>query len=172
MRLLFVSGIFLITAIGGLLIKGSQMDLKRITPQEAYDLMEDEDYVYIDVRSEPEFDGGHPEGAYNIPFFVRGPAGLTPNEAFLETVEANFPKDAKIILGCQSGNRSLKALIKLSEAGYTNVIEQLAGYGGAKDSFGATSELGWQAAGFHIEVNALEGRDHLALGAKAKKASE
>mgnify|MGYP003781528815 CR=1 FL=1 len=76
------------------------MDLKRITPQEAYDLMEDEGYVYIDVRTEPEFEGGHPEGAYNIPFMVRGPAGLTPNPDFLKTVEANFPKDfAKIRFG-------------------------------------------------------------------------
>src|SRR5690554_5957885 len=169
MRPLLVFGIFMMTALGGLLFKGSQMDLKRITPQEAYDLMEDEGYVYIDVRSEPEFEGGHPEGAYNIPFMVRGPSGLTPNAHFLETVEANFPKDAKIILGCQSGNRSLKALIQLNEAGYTEVLEQLAGYGGGTDSFGATSEPGWQAAGFPIEMSASEGRDYEALIAKAKR---
>jgi len=169
MRLGLVSGIFLLTVIGGLLVQGSQMDLKRITPQEAYDLMEDEGYVYIDVRTEPEFEGGHPEGAYNIPFMVRGPAGLTPNPDFLKTVEANFPKDAKIILGCQSGNRSLKALVQLTEAGYTQVVEQLAGFGGAKDRFGSTTEPGWQAAGLPVDIRPLEGRDHYALCAKAKK---
>lgn len=169
MRPLFVSGIFLLSAIAGLLIQGNQMELKRITPQEAYDLMEDEGYIYVDVRSEPEFDGGHPEGAYNIPFMIRGPAGLMPNKDFLEAMEANFAKDAKIIVGCQSGNRSLKALVQLNEAGYTNVVEQLAGYGGAKDSFGATSEPGWQAAGFPIEMNAEGGRDYESLIAKAKR---
>ena len=34
------------------------------------------------VRTEAEFDGGHPAGAYNIPVRLRGAAGLVPNEAW------------------------------------------------------------------------------------------
>ena len=43
------------------------MAVKRISPEEARDLMDKEGYVYLDVRSVPEFAAGHPTGAYNIP---------------------------------------------------------------------------------------------------------
>ena len=32
-----------------------------------------------DLRSEPEFEKGHPAGALNVPISHRGPAGLVPN---------------------------------------------------------------------------------------------
>ena len=37
-------------------------NIKRVSPAEAKTLM-DEGYVYLDVRSEPEFAAGHPAGA-------------------------------------------------------------------------------------------------------------
>ncbi|NLY94241.1 MAG: rhodanese-like domain-containing protein [Myxococcales bacterium] len=142
------------------------MTVKRITPQEAYDLMEDEGYVYVDVRSVPEFEGGHPEGAYNVPLLHRGPRGLEPNPDFMKVMEACFDKDQKIIVGCQVGGRSLKACEQLLAAGFTGVVDQLAGFGGAKDAFGGTAEPGWQAAGLPVSIHAEAGRDYESLRKK------
>ena len=43
------------------------MSLTRVSPKDARDLMEKDGYAYVDVRSIPEFEAGHPEGAYNVP---------------------------------------------------------------------------------------------------------
>ena len=40
--------------------------VKRVTPPEASTLL-GEGWVYLDVRSIPEFDDGHPPGAANVP---------------------------------------------------------------------------------------------------------
>lgn len=137
-----------------------------VSPEEAHDLIEDEDYAYIDVRTVAEFEGGHPEGAYNIPVKLRGPAGMAANERFVAQVSATFDKDAKLIVGCQMGGRSKAACALLVEAGFTDVRDNRAGYGGRKDEFGGTAELGWQAAGLPISITAAEGRDYASLAAK------
>ena len=68
--------------------------MRRISPGEARELIEKEGYVYVDVRSVPEFESGHPEGAYNVPLLHMGPAGMTPNPEFLSVMQQRFPKDA------------------------------------------------------------------------------
>ncbi len=40
--------------------------VKRVTPPEAAALLA-EGWIYLDVRSIPEFDLGHPTGAVNVP---------------------------------------------------------------------------------------------------------
>jgi len=138
-----------------------------ITPEAALELMEDEGFVYVDVRTEAEFDGGHPAGAYNIPVRLRGAAGLVPNEAFVDVVSASFAPDAKLIVGCQMGGRSQAAASLLRAAGFTDVRDQSAGWGGKKDPFGGTAELGWQASGLPVGLRAESGRDYATLRAKA-----
>lgn len=142
-------------------------DTPLISPDEALELMEDEGYVYLDVRTEAEFDGGHPSGAYNIPVRLRGGTGMVPNDAFVDVVKASFPLDAKLIVGCQMGGRSAAAATLLREAGFTDVRDQSAGWGGRKDAFGGTAELGWQAAGLPVGLRAEPGRDYATLRAKA-----
>ena len=83
--------------------------MKRISPEEAAAKL-DEGYVYLDVRSVPEFEGGHPKGAYNIPLMHAGPRDMSPNTRFIEEVVKTFPKDAKIVVGCKMGGRSMSAL--------------------------------------------------------------
>ena len=52
------------------------MELTRISPEEAQDLLESgEDYIYLDVRSVPEFEAGPAPGAKNLPILPRTPAG-------------------------------------------------------------------------------------------------
>lgn len=124
--------------------------MKRLSPKEAKELM-DEGWTYVDVRSEPEFQEGHPTGAFNIPLMHAGPAGLVPNPDFLRVMEAAFSKDAKLVLGCRSGGRSLKAAQLLEAAGYQHIVDQRAGFGGARDQAGRVTEAGWAAEKLPVE---------------------
>lgn len=141
------------------------MTVKRVSPVEADQLVREDGYVYVDVRSIPEFESGHPAGAYNIPFMHQTAAGMQPNAEFVDVVEAVFPKDAKLILGCRSGNRSLRAAQILLEAGYEEVVDQRAGTAGARDAFGQLEELGWEAAGLAVGTEAEPDRAYEALRA-------
>ncbi len=140
-----------------------RMSVTRVSPQEAHDLVEKDGYVYIDVRSISEFDEGHPTGAYNIPIAHMTPAGMQPNARFVEEVNASFDKGAKIVLGCRSGGRSLRAAEILQQAGFSNVVDQRAGFEGAKDPFGRLLEPGWRSAGLAVATNAEPGRSHVEL---------
>jgi len=75
------------------------MMAERKPPQDCHALIRDEGYLYLDVRSEPEFAEGHPEGAYNIPFALATESGMQPNPDFVHVVKANFARDAKLVLG-------------------------------------------------------------------------
>jgi len=133
------------------------MAVKRITPEEALDLIEKEGWVYVDVRSVPEFEAGHPTGAYNVPLLHRGPGGMSPNPDFLPTMEKVFPKDAKIVVGCQSGGRSLQAATILASTGYANVVDQRSGFGGGMGPAGRP-EPGWGPKGLPTSRAAEPGR--------------
>src|SRR5690606_19788369 len=131
--------------------------VERISPQEAKQRL-DSGWTYLDVRSVPEFEQGHPAGAYNIPLLHMEAGGMEPNPKFMEVVERTFPRDAKLVIGCKSGGRSLKAAEMLSAAGYTNVVDQRAGWSGARDPFGQLTEKGWEALGLPTATEGQEGR--------------
>jgi rhodanese-related sulfurtransferase len=133
------------------------MAVKRVSPEEALDLIEKEGWVYVDVRSMPEFEAGHPKGAYNVPLLHRGAWKMSPNADFLSTIEKNFPKDAKIVVGCQSGGRSLQAASILLSAGYAHVVDQRAGFGGGMGP-GGRPEPGWGPKGLPTSRSAEPGR--------------
>jgi rhodanese-related sulfurtransferase len=145
------------------------MSVKRVSPEEAKALVDTEGYVYLDVRSIPEFDAGHPEGAYNIPLLHMTPGGMQPNPDFMDVVQANFDKDAKLVIGCKAGGRSLRAAQAMIQAGYPNVIDQRAGFVGATDAFGQVTEPGWQPKALPVATRAAEGRAYGELAAKAGK---
>ena len=106
------------------------MQIKRITPEETKQLLDSGDYVYLDVRTTREFDAGHVPSAKNIPVLEPDPYGrMNLNPDFVGVVEANFGKDCKIVTGCQKGGRSLKAAELLVEAGFSNVVDMLGGFG-------------------------------------------
>jgi rhodanese-related sulfurtransferase len=134
------------------------MTLKRISPDDARKLMVEEGYAYLDVRSVPEFEQGHPEGAYNVPLAHAGPAGFTPNFEFLSVVQKAFPKDAKLVVGCQSGGRSMQAATMLLSAGYTNVVDQRSGFAGGMGPSGR--EPGWGPKGLPTATDAEPGRSY------------
>ena len=145
--------------------------MKEMSPQEAYDLMQsDSKYVYLDVRSIPEFEAGHPEGALNIPLLHFEPSkGMTPNEDFARVVEAALPKDAKLLVGCKSGGRSANACQFMSQMGYADVTNIRGGFGGAVDNFGRVIEAGWSMLNLPVSTEAGDEARYDSLLAKSKK---
>ena len=142
------------------------MTVKRISAREAHELMDRDGYAYVDVRTVGEFEGGRPAGAYNVPVANAGPGGMTPNDEFVAVMEASFAKDAAIVLGCQSGNRSQRAAALLINSGFTKVVEQRAGWGGARDPFGRLVDKGWQAEGLPTAFGPDAERSYAALRSK------
>lgn len=141
------------------------MAVKRISPEEAKDLMDRDGFVYVDVRSIPEFEAGHPEGAYNVPLLHMGSMGMAPNPEFLAVMEKSFSRDTRIVVGCKSGGRSIQAATMLEATGYTHVVEQRCGYDG---SMGPRPEPGWRPKGLPVSTQALPNRTYDGLKAKAR----
>jgi rhodanese-related sulfurtransferase len=129
----------------------------RISPQEASDKMA-EGFTYVDVRTVEEFEAGHPAGAVNVPIMHAGAGGMVQNSNFLPVMKGTFAKDAKIVCGCKAGGRSLRAAQLLLADGFTNVLDQRAGWDGARDAFGQVSEPGWSRVGLPTEQGQPVGR--------------
>jgi rhodanese-related sulfurtransferase len=145
------------------------MSIKEITPQEAYELLQKEPAsVYIDVRTVKEFTAGHPAGAVNIPVaFHDATQGMKMNEEFARVVQANFPKDKKIIVGCQAGPRANAAAKLLQDAGYQSVLSMWGGFGGMRDSLGQVIAAGWVSLGFPVSQDNGEDVSYESLKSKA-----
>ncbi|MFQ5677590.1 MAG: rhodanese-like domain-containing protein [bacterium] len=128
--------------------------MKNISAKEAKALLDsDEDYVYIDVRSEFQFEQHHPADAYNIPLkqLNRSTQMLEDNLEFVEVFQANFPKDGKLILGCATGPRSMFACQLLAQLGYEDLSNVNGGFSGIRDMSGAIIKEGWMQLGFPTE---------------------
>ena len=136
----------------------------RVTPQDAHTLMVNGGYIYVDVRSVQEFEAGHPAGAYNVPLLHMAPGGMVPNVDFVRVVSAHFDKGAKLVVGCKAGGRSMRAADALVSAGFTNVVDQRAGFDGVRDAFGAVTEAGWAQEGLAVETGQPSGRNYQDLG--------
>jgi rhodanese-related sulfurtransferase len=91
-----------------------------------------------------------------------GPMGMTPNAEFLDVMQRAFPPDAKLVVACKAGGRSARAASLLESAGYTNVVDQRAGFEGGPDPTGRM-EPGWRPAGLPVTRQSGPGRDYEAL---------
>lgn len=89
----------------------AKKQVSSITSEEVNRLItSNEDFILVDVRTKVEYESEHIKGAINIP---------------LDEIESTtmLKKDAKIVVYCQSGNRSAQAARKLIDNGYTNVYD-------------------------------------------------
>ena len=88
--------------------------IRYVSMYEIKDIMnENTDYIILDVRTIEEYNEGHIPNAICI-----------PNETIDESVITHLPrKDQLILIYCRSGNRSKQAAAKLSNLGYTNLVE-------------------------------------------------
>ncbi|RYZ05982.1 MAG: rhodanese-like domain-containing protein [Myxococcales bacterium] len=125
------------------------MAAKSVSPEEAAALLA-EGYVYVDVRSEPEFEAGHVPGALNVPLLNQGPTGLVANPEFLSVMQQAFGSAEKLVVGCKAGGRSKKAVDQLSAAGFSELSDMSAGWDGARDAFGQVVP-GWSKRGLPVE---------------------
>lgn len=125
------------------------MEIKRITPEQAKELLDSQTgYIYLDVRTVPEFDSGHVPGAKNVPVVEPDAFGrMQLNPQFVQVVEANFGKDVKCITGCQKGGRSIKAAELLLTADFSHVLDMRGGFGGETDEMGRVTFPGWAPRG-------------------------
>ena len=118
------------------------MQIARISPREAAEKVR-EGWLYLDLRDEDEFEEAHPAGAINVPY--------SPNEPrFVADVRAAAGELTKLVVGCKSGIVSIYAAEMLARAGF-EVVEQRAGFDGARGTFGQLEEEGWSRAGLPIE---------------------
>ncbi len=134
------------------------MAIKQLDPPEAYQTLEtNAEAVYLDVRTEEEFEAGHATGAINVPVMFMIPGRPQPNPDFLAVVEKTLAKGKKLVVGCLSGGRSQRACEMLEEAGYTDLTNVRGGFGGARDASGAIAVKGWRDAGLPVTQGLGEG---------------
>jgi rhodanese-related sulfurtransferase len=144
------------------------MSFQNISVREAR-LKQGEGYTYVDVRSIPEFEQGHPAGAVNVPLLHRDArtGQMMPNREFLDVMRANFRSESKLLIGCQVGGRSAQAAEALVLAGFNDVANVLGGFGGTRDPMtGAMSAEGWTQAALPVEIGRSEGRGYEDLHAR------
>ncbi len=145
------------------------MPINNITPPEAKAFLDqNSDALYIDVRSIPEFLRGHPEKALNIPLnhLNEQSRQMLPNSHFLKVVSAHFPKDKKLVIGCQAGGRSQQACDMLEAAGYTQLYNMLGGFGGGRNFETGEPVQGWSAEGLPVSTENGEGVGYESLAEK------
>ncbi len=105
-----LAGLALLTGCGG----KEMNQFQQITQAEAYQMMQEQEVLVLDVREQYEYDSGHIPGAVLLPLGT-----ITQS-----TAEATIPaKDTVLLVYCRSGNRSKQASRILVQLGYTEVYE-------------------------------------------------
>jgi rhodanese-related sulfurtransferase len=109
------------------------LTMKDVTPDEAALLMKSKPggALVIDVRTPEEFAEGHIPGARNVDFL---------GDDFEKQIAA-LPTDRPLIVHCAAGNRSSKAVVKIS------AMQKFAQIFHLKSGFN-----GWKAAGKPVET--------------------
>lgn len=94
-------------------VEEGKIEYNKISAEEAKEIMDTEEVIILDVRTEEEYKEGHIEGAL-----------LIPDYNLKDLAESELPnKDDKILVYCKSGNRSKSASKTLIDLGYTNVYD-------------------------------------------------
>ncbi len=137
-----------------------------MTPQEAKQRLDgNEGYVYLDVRTVAEFEAGHVPDALNIPVVQRSSTTgeMKANAEFLSVVGANIAKETRVIVGCKSGGRSVRAVRIMLDAGYRNVFNLLGGFSGQQDESGEVIHPGWSTLNFPVEQRDSDSHSYQSL---------
>ena len=80
--------------------------------------------IVLDVRTPEEFKAGHLKGAFNADF---------NGKEFAKAV-AELDKEATVVVHCQAGGRSTRALKTFQELGFEHLIHLDDGFGGWADA--------------------------------------
>lgn len=121
-RMSYILGLLLLT---GVLVAGCKADSDdvngempsnkavKIDAEEAKRMMDEEDVIIVDVRTEEEFSEGHIQGALLLT--------LDQIDAQAESVIPD--KEKTYLIYCRSGSRSSQAATKLVGMGYTQIYD-------------------------------------------------
>ncbi|KAB1207504.1 Rhodanese-like domain-containing protein 19, mitochondrial [Morella rubra] len=109
-------------------------DVNTVDVHAAKDLLDSAGYRYLDVRTVEEFNKSHVGNALNVPYMFFSQEGRVNNHEFLAQVAAICQKEHHLVVGCNSGGRSLRACVDLLNAGYENVTNMGGGYSAWVDS--------------------------------------
>lgn len=92
---------------------------QEITAEKAYEMMQQEEVIILDVRSKSEYEEGHIPEAINLEY----------NNIHNKIDELIQDKETIILVYCRSGRRADIASEELINLGYTNVYD----FGGLND---------------------------------------
>ncbi len=145
------------------------MTIAQITPEETKRLLDAGNVLYLDVRTVPEFVGGHPPSALNIPVAeINAHSGqMEFNERFIGLAMAHIPRETRLVVGCRTGGRSQTACEMLAEAGYRNLSNVVGGFAGITDAHGQIEQEGWSTLGYPIERGEGGSKSYACLLAKS-----
>lgn len=102
---------------------------QHVNAQEAAKIIATGAVTIVDVRTKEEFEEGHIKGAKNIDIMDKD----------FEARVAQLDKSKPILVHCQAGGRSTRALPTLEKLGFTHLIHLDGGFGS------------WQEAGKPVE---------------------
>jgi hydroxyacylglutathione hydrolase len=111
-----IAGWFGLDAFAGWNAAGRSLEtIDNLTPDDVAAARRDDDVTIVDVRNESEWEGGRIPGSR-----------LAPLGRLAEQVQ-DLPRDARIVLVCQSGNRSVIGASVLAAHGYHDVAHLAGG---------------------------------------------
>jgi len=111
-------------SLGGLLAKLAGGGVPTIEHDDFARVVADKSAAIVDVREPHEFAAGHVPGAINLPLSSFAPSQL--------------PNGRPVVLICQAGRRSAKALKQALEAGVKDIRHYASGASGWQSGGGAT----------------------------------
>ncbi|XP_057422015.1 thiosulfate sulfurtransferase 18-like [Lotus japonicus] len=114
-------------------------------------------HVYLDVRTVEEFEKGHVDTVkiINIPYMFNTPEGRVKNQEFRKELLSACKKEDHVIVGCQSGVRSLYATADLLAEGFKDVSNMGGGYvDWLKNEFPVKASLAKTEYEFPVKVEA------------------
>ncbi|MFB3785024.1 MAG: rhodanese-like domain-containing protein [bacterium] len=103
-----------------------------LAPEEALKYVGVPEVLILDVRENTEYERGHIPGARLLPW----------SSGILQERWMELPTDRPILVYCQSGNRSTRAVQFLNEKGFTNLLNLTGGFSSYQWIPGAKVETG------------------------------
>ena len=103
-----------------------------LTPEEALPYVGASEVLILDVREAVEYERGHIPGARLLPW----------NSGILQERWMELPMDRLLLVYCQSGNRSARAVQFLNEKGFANLLNMMGGFSAYQWIPGAKVETG------------------------------
>jgi rhodanese-related sulfurtransferase len=110
------------------MLSAARTHITEITPAQAQSLMSKGGTVFVDVRTDAEWAGGHLPGATHLD---RGKLEFDVEKAIPD-------KATPMVVYCKSGDRGALSAQTLTEMGYTHVVNMAGGF------------MAWEKAGYEV----------------------